>query len=96
MAPWVGRPRTRPAIALRREDPQVTVTASWNGATEVRAWQVLAGPRAGRAAAGRRAGAVGGAGDDDRPRDAAPFVAVAALDASGETLATSATVGVRR
>jgi Arylsulfotransferase (ASST) len=46
---WAGRPTDRPALAI---DPVVEVTssqhrvnayASWNGATEVRAWQLLTG-----------------------------------------------------
>jgi hypothetical protein len=36
---WVGRPRVRPAIAFERD----TVFVSWNGATEVKKWQLLAG-----------------------------------------------------
>jgi MFS family permease len=37
---WVGRPAQPPAVAIARN----TVYASWNGATEVAAWQLLAGP----------------------------------------------------
>jgi Arylsulfotransferase (ASST) len=42
--PWSGQPTDDPAIAaeLGTED-QVTIYASWNGATEVNTWQVLAG-----------------------------------------------------
>ena len=36
---WHGYPRTRPAVAVRRGRLYV----SWNGATEVRYWQVIAG-----------------------------------------------------
>jgi hypothetical protein len=39
--PWVGRPVQPPAIAIA--GPNVYV--SWNGATEVRQWQLLAGPQ---------------------------------------------------
>jgi len=38
--PWIGRPRTRPAVAVYRG----RVYVSWNGATEVARWQILAGP----------------------------------------------------
>ena len=42
--PWVGRPPTPPAIAAETSsEGGTTVYASWNGATEVAAWQVLAG-----------------------------------------------------
>jgi hypothetical protein len=41
---WHGRPRTRPAIGVQTIGPgRVMVYASWNGATDVRQWQVLAG-----------------------------------------------------
>jgi outer membrane protein assembly factor BamB len=42
--PWEGRPQDDPAIAAESGDNQVTVYASWNGATEIATWQVLAGP----------------------------------------------------
>jgi hypothetical protein len=43
---WHGRPRTRPAISVQTIGPgRVMVYASWNGATDVRRWQVLAGSR---------------------------------------------------
>jgi hypothetical protein len=41
---WVGRPTEPPALAVEREGQRVTAYASWNGATEVRRWQLLAGP----------------------------------------------------
>jgi hypothetical protein len=37
---WIGRPRTRPALAVEGKK----VYVSWNGATEVKKWQLLAGP----------------------------------------------------
>ena len=41
---WTGRPGGRPdALVTRNESGTVTVAASWNGATEIRHWQVLAG-----------------------------------------------------
>jgi hypothetical protein len=44
--PWSGQPQDDdPAVAAEfREDGQVAVYASWNGATEVAEWEVLAGP----------------------------------------------------
>jgi hypothetical protein len=42
---WGGRPQEEPAIAAEAVGGEkVTVYASWNGATEVAAWEVLAGP----------------------------------------------------
>ncbi len=44
---WRGEPLDRPAIAAGRggrgADGRLTVWSSWNGATEVRSWQLLAG-----------------------------------------------------
>src|SRR5207244_3293744 len=41
--PWVGRPTDRPALAVDRAKSEVSVYASWNGATQVRRWALLAG-----------------------------------------------------
>ena len=41
--PWVGKPLTRPSVAARSVGAGTEVWASWNGATQVAAWQVLAG-----------------------------------------------------
>jgi len=42
--PWDGQPLDRPALAAQRTGAgAVTAWASWNGATGVRAWQLLAG-----------------------------------------------------
>lgn len=43
---WSGHPRSRPAIAAKRSGGNVTIYASWNGATGVKRWQVLAGANA--------------------------------------------------
>jgi hypothetical protein len=40
---WVGLPLTPPSGAVRKSKGGQTVYASWNGATQVRAWRVLAG-----------------------------------------------------
>ncbi|HEV2094537.1 MAG TPA: arylsulfotransferase family protein [Rubrobacter sp.] len=43
--PWSGQPSDQPAaVAERGPGDEVTVYASWNGATEVATWQALAGP----------------------------------------------------
>ncbi len=45
--PWSATPRTRPTLAARRTSPtQVSLYASWNGATTVARWDVLAGSNA--------------------------------------------------
>jgi hypothetical protein len=43
--PWTGRPQDEPSVAVETgADEEVTLYASWNGATEVAEWEVLAGP----------------------------------------------------
>lgn len=42
--PWKGNPDSKPAIAAIASNGNTRVYASWNGATEVRKWQVLTGP----------------------------------------------------
>ncbi len=86
--PWSARPAESPAIATARHDRDLTVYASWNGATDVHTWQLLAGPRA----------------DDLTPvsstrptgfesalhtNSAGPLLAVRALDATGAPLGRS-------
>jgi hypothetical protein len=85
---WVGRPRSKPAVAVEGN----TLYASWNGATEVRSWQLLGGPDKKRL---RPLLAVPKTGFEAAiPLPAAmPWVAVRALDRLGRSLARSAAVG---
>jgi hypothetical protein len=47
--PWSGSPSDQPAcVGERTSENELEVYASWNGATEVTAWEVLAGPHPGR------------------------------------------------
>src|SRR5215204_1708965 len=46
--PWSGSPSDQPAaVAEGTSENELEVYASWNGATEVAAWEVLAGPHPG-------------------------------------------------
>jgi hypothetical protein len=45
--PWTGTPAQAPAIVLGGSGRELTVYASWNGATEVVSWQLLAGEASG-------------------------------------------------
>jgi len=91
LAPWTGHPGGSPSVAVVHSGSGLSVSASWNGATEVASWRVLAGaspssltPVADAAAAGFQttiAAATGG-----------PYVQVQALDSSGAVLGTSAAV----
>ena len=87
---WIGRPGSPPAIAARREREQVTVWASWNGASEVRTWQMLAGPSAADLRPVGRPARWEGLETRVVRATAQHYVAVAALDASGDRLRTSA------
>ncbi|HEX3433776.1 MAG TPA: arylsulfotransferase family protein, partial [Solirubrobacteraceae bacterium] len=44
LSPWVGHPSEPPAIAASQAGGAVTVSTSWNGATEVASWRLLSGP----------------------------------------------------
>ncbi len=88
--PWHGEPLDRPALAAQRAPGgAVTVWASWNGATALRAWQLLAGPSP---RALRPLGAPVPRRDFEtalHARTRARFVAVRALGAGGRALAQS-------
>jgi Arylsulfotransferase (ASST) len=40
---WVGTPYYPPSIAVQSRTGQTTVYASWNGATEIKSWELLGG-----------------------------------------------------
>ena len=90
---WHGEPLDRPALAVQRRGAgsreRVTAWASWNGATELRSWQLLAGDDP---------DALVPLGDPVprrnfetalRARTDATYVAVAALDADGRQIGAS-------
>src|SRR5213076_1943029 len=85
--PWVGAPTEPPALAARGSGT-VTAWASWNGATEVRRWQLLAGASATEL---RPVTTVGKKGFETTisAQLGGKFLAVRALDASGKVLRTS-------
>jgi hypothetical protein len=92
LAPWTAQPKTAPAIAAQASGTTgMNVEASWNGATTVSAWKVLAGSSASSLAAVTTAAKHGFETPIAVPTRAA-YVAVAALDAAGQTIATSATI----
>jgi hypothetical protein len=92
LAPWTAQPKTAPAIAAQASGSTgMTVEASWNGATTVAAWKVLAGSSASSLAAVVTAAKHGFETTIAVPTRAA-YVAVAALDSSGQTIATSAAI----
>jgi hypothetical protein len=93
-AQWTGRPVQPPKAAARRRGDRIAVWASWNGATEVARWEVLTGssPEGLQATGGR--GRDGFETAMSVPAGAA-YVAVRALDRSGNVLGQSEAVRPR-
>jgi hypothetical protein len=90
--PWSGQPGDNPDVAVEQgSDDQVTLYVSWNGATEVKSWQVLAGSTPNHlkpfGSAPRR-----GFETTVAVRTAEPYVAVQAKSASGRVLGTTKAV----
>jgi hypothetical protein len=87
--PWTGQPAEAPAVAVdQKSDDELTLFASWNGATEVESWEVLAGPYPDQL---DPLGAVPRYGFETAisARTAEPYVAVRAKGSSGQILGTS-------
>ncbi len=86
--PWVGRPAELPACAATVAGSGLIVHASWNGATEVAAWQALTGPSETSLAV---VGSAPRAGFETAipVSRSAPFVAARAVDKNGAFLAMS-------
>jgi hypothetical protein len=88
LSPWSSQPTTPPAAAAQRTSSGLNVEASWNGATTVASWRVLAGSSPASLEAVATAPRSGF--ETTIPLHAsAAYVAVAAISASGQTLATS-------
>jgi len=87
--PWVGTPTAPPdtSVELGLGD-DLTVYASWNGATEVVEWEVLAGPDP-EALEPVGSGARIGFETAIEVTTAAPYLAVRALNAEGDVLGAS-------
>jgi hypothetical protein len=92
---WVGLPLTRPAAAVRKTSGQRTVYASWNGATQDVAWELLAGPT--RSALAPVSITPRNGFETVMPTASpGPFYQVKALAADGTVLGSSAVVTTRR
>lgn len=89
--PWHGEPLDRPALAARRraDSRRVTAWASWNGATELRSWQLLAGDDPDALVPLGEPVARGDFETTLRAHTGARYVAVAALDARGHQIGQS-------
>jgi hypothetical protein len=90
---WVGRPSDVPSVAGQADADGTIVFASWNGATEVAAWQVLGGASASSVSVLATAPRLSFE-TAIRVTGSPAYVGVRALDASGEELGTSLAVKV--
>jgi hypothetical protein len=88
--PWHSTPTEPPRLAVRQAGSGRDLYMSWNGATEVRRWQVLAGPRRGQLDVSLTVARNGFETMVHLPAGNARFVAVAGLDAAGKPLGRSA------
>jgi hypothetical protein len=87
--PWDGHPNDEPAaVAERVSEAEVKIYVSWNGATQVAAWEVLSGPGPGRL---KSLGRVRRNGFETAitVHTGEPYVAVQAKHGSGHVLGTS-------
>jgi hypothetical protein len=92
LGPWSGQPTTRPSVlATPASGAAMTVSVSWNGATEVASWRVLAGASSETLAPVATA-VKAGFQSTIAASSAGPYVAVQALNAAGAVIATSATI----
>jgi hypothetical protein len=92
---WTGEPLTPPSLDVTPAGgDDITVYASWNGATQVTRWRVLAGKSK---TALRPVGAAPRSGFETRiaVHTTAPYVEVQALAASGRLLGTSNVVSAK-
>jgi Arylsulfotransferase (ASST) len=90
--PWSGHPDDDPAVVAESGlDDEVTLYASWNGATGVATWEVLTGPSADRL---KPVGSVPRHGFETAitVHPAEPYVTVRAKDRSGRVLGTAEAV----
>jgi hypothetical protein len=103
--PWSGLPAEAPAIATSGRGRDLTVYASWNGATGVHGWQLLAGaspnelaPVASVRAQGFESALPAGQarGHGTAPTDGERYLAVRALDGAGRVLGQSQTIDATR
>jgi hypothetical protein len=87
--PWSAQPSDQPAaVAERTSDNELEVYASWNGATEVAAWEVLTGQNPGQL---ESLASIPRAGFETAMlvQTSDPYVAVQAKHRSGRVLGTS-------
>jgi Arylsulfotransferase (ASST) len=92
LSPWSGQPKTAPSVvATSSSGGSLSVSVSWNGASSVASWRVLAGASSGSLTPVATAPRSGFQTTVTAP-SGGPYVAVQALDGSGNVLAVSPTI----
>jgi hypothetical protein len=89
---WSGKPLDQPAcVAQRTSEKELEVYASWNGATDIAAWEVLAGPHPGKL---ESLGSIPRNGFETAllAQTSEPYIAVQAIHRSGRVLGDSTPV----
>ncbi len=94
--PWKATPDDKPAAAVAAGDGNLTVYASWNGATEVADWQVLAGSGEGNLAPVGSPVARDGFETEITVSTSEPYVAAQARDSARKVLAASPMITLRQ
>jgi hypothetical protein len=90
--PWSGQPTGSPSVvASPGSGGTISVSVSWNGATQVASWRVLAGASSGALAAVSTT-PKSGFQTTIAASTAGPYVAVQALNSAGEVIGTSPTI----
>ncbi|MFD4542051.1 hypothetical protein [Streptomyces bauhiniae] len=93
---WVGKPYYPPRAAVRTDDGEKLVYASWNGSTQTRAWRVLAGQKPDSLSVVVRQAKRTGF-ETAIPTDATgPYFQIKALDEKGRVLKSSDVVTLSR
>jgi hypothetical protein len=87
--PWIGEPLSAPSLTVQRAGGGADLYASWNGATQVAAWQPLAGSRPSSLAAVAAPVARQGFETLIAAGNSGPYYAVHALDSAGHVLGSS-------
>jgi hypothetical protein len=91
--PWSGQPTSAPSIvATPGSGGTISVSVSWNGATQAASWQVLAGASTGALAPVATAAKTAAFQTTISAPSAGPYVAVQALNSAGVVIGTSATI----
>ncbi len=93
LSPWSGQPTGAPSVvASAGSSATISVSASWNGATQVASWQVLAGASASTLAPVATAAKTAAFQTTISAPSAGPYVQVQALNSAGAVIGTSATI----